>query len=54
MLSGQLSFAINDSFVKLVVKKINSDTSIFSVIFVRMIITSTLIGFYIKFIEKKK
>ena len=54
MLSGQLSFAINDSFVKLAVKKINSDTSIFSVIFVRMIITSTLIGFYIKFIEKKK
>ena len=31
MMAGQLSFSINDSFVKLAVKEINDNSSIFSV-----------------------
>ena len=53
MMSGQLSFSINDSFVKLAVREINSDTSIFSVVFIRGIITTCLIGLYLTFYEKK-
>lgn len=53
MMSGQLSFSINDSFVKLAVRGINSDTSIFSVVFIRGIITTCLIGLYLTFYEKK-
>ena len=53
MMAGQLSFAINDSFVKLAVKNIETDTSIFSVIFTRGCITTILLGLYLIIIEKK-
>ena len=53
MMAGQLSFSINDSFVKLAVKEINDNSSIFSVIFTRGMITSILLGLYLHFIEKK-
>ena len=33
MMAGQLSFSINDSYVKLVVKNIGDDNSLYSVIF---------------------
>ena len=53
MMAGQLSFSINDSFVKLAVKEINDNSSIFSVIFTRGMITTILLGLYLHFIEKK-
>jgi len=53
MMAGQLSFAVNDTFVKLAVKNIEIDSSIFSVIFTRGSITSLLLGLYLVFIEKK-
>ena len=53
MMAGQLSFSINDSFVKLAVKEININSSIFSVIFSRGVITTILLGLYLYFIEKK-
>ena len=53
MMAGQLSFSINDSFVKLTVKEIGIDSSIYSVIFSRGIITSFLLGIYLIFFEKK-
>jgi len=54
MLLGQLSFAINDSFVKLTVSELNSELSTFTVLFIRGIITTSLICMYLKFIERKK
>ena len=53
MMAGQLSFAVNDSFVKLAVKNIEVDSSIFSVIFTRGSITTVLLGLYLIFVEKK-
>ena len=53
MMAGQLSFSINDSFVKLTVKEIGIDSSIYSVIFSRGIITTSLLGIYLIFFEKK-
>ena len=53
MMAGQLSFAINDSFVKLAVKNIEIDRSIFSVIFTRGSITTLLLGLYLIIIERK-
>ena len=53
MMAGQLSFSINDSFVKLAVKEININSSIFSVIFSRGVIATILLGLYLRFIEKK-
>ena len=37
MMAGQLSFSINDSYVKLVVKNIGDDNSLYSVIFLRIL-----------------
>jgi len=54
MITGQLSFAINDSFVKLSVLELKSNLSTFNVIFIRGLITSLLILLYLIFIEKKK
>ena len=54
MIVGQLSFAINDSFVKLSVLELNSNISTFNVIFIRGLITSFLIFVYLIFVEKKK
>ncbi len=53
MMAGQLSFSINDSFVKLAVKDIEINSSIFSVIFFRGIITTSLLGLYLIYFEKK-
>ena len=53
MMAGQLSFAVNDTFVKLTVQNIKVDSSIFSVIFTRGSITTLLLGLYLLFIEKK-
>ena len=53
MMAGQLSFAVNDTFVKLAVQNIKVDSSIFSVIFTRGSITTLLLGLYLLFIEKK-
>ena len=53
MMAGQLSFSINDSFVKLTVKEIGTDSSIYSVIFSRGIITTSLLGIYLIYFEKK-
>ena len=53
MMAGQLSFSINDSFVKLAVKEININSSIFSVIFSRGVIATILLGLFLYFIEKK-
>ena len=54
MLVGQLSFSINDAFVKLTVKELESEFSTFNVLFIRGIITTFLIYMYLKFIEKKR
>ena len=54
MITGQLSFAINDSFVKLSVFELKSNLSTFNVIFIRGLVTSLLIFLYLIFIEKKK
>ena len=53
MMAGQLSFSINDSLVKLTVKEIGKDSSIYSVIFSRGIITTSLLGIYLIYFEKK-
>ena len=53
MMAGQLSFSINDSYVKLVVKNIGDDNSLYSVIFLRGLVTSSLLGLYLIFFEKK-
>ena len=53
MMAGQLSFSINDSFVKLAVKEISLNSSIFSVIFTRCLITTSLLAIYLVIIEKK-
>ena len=53
MMAGQLSFSINDSLVKLTVKEIGIDSSIYSVIFSRGIITTSLLGIYLIYFEKK-
>ena len=53
MMAGQLSFSINDSFVKLAVKEININSSIFSVIFSRGVIATILLGLYLYFVENK-
>ncbi len=53
MMAGQLSFAVNDTFVKLAVQNIEIDSSIFSVIFTRGSITTLLLGLYLIIIEKK-
>ena len=53
MMAGQLSFAVNDSFVKLAVKDIGVDTSLFSVIFIRGTITTFLLAIYLLIFEKK-
>ena len=53
MMAGQLSFAVNDTFVKLAVKNIEINSSIFSVIFTRGSITTLLLGIYLIIIERK-
>ena len=53
MMGGQLSFSLNDSFVKLAVIDIGIDTSIFSIIFTRGSITTILLGMYLIIFEKK-
>lgn len=53
MMAGQLSFAVNDTFVKLAVKNIEVNSSIFSVILTRGSITTLLLGLYLIIIEKK-
>ena len=53
MMGGQLSFSLNDSFVKLAVIEIGIDTSIFSIIFTRGSITTMLLGLYLIIFEKK-
>ena len=53
MMAGQLSFSINDSFVKLAVKEISLNSSIFSVIFTRGLITTSLLASYLVIIENK-
>ena len=54
MVLGQLSFSINDAFVKLAVIELNSDLSTFNVLFIRGIMTTTLIFIYLVFFEKKE
>ena len=54
MIAGQLSFAINDSYVKLSVLDLNSNKSTFNVIFIRGVFTSLLILLNIILVEKKK
>ena len=54
MIISQLSFAINDSLVKLIVLESNSNTSILNVIFIRGIITTFIIYLYLSLIERKK
>ncbi len=53
MIIGQLSFSINDTIVKLVVKNIGDNNSLYSVIFLRGLVTSSLLGLYLIFFEKK-
>ena len=53
MMAGQFSFSVNDSFVKLAVKEIDINSSIFSVIFTRGIITTILLALYLRLFEKK-
>ena len=53
MMAGQLSFSINDSLIKPTVKEIGNDSSIYSVIFSRGIITTSLLGIYLIVFEKK-
>ena len=53
MMGGQLSFSLNDSFVKLAVIEIGIDKSIFSIIFTRGCITTMLLGLYLIIFEKK-
>ena len=53
MMGGQLSFSLNDSFVKLAVIEIGIDKSIFSIIFIRGSITTILLGLYLIIFEKK-
>ena len=45
MMAGQLSFSINDSYVKLVVKNIGDDNSLYSVIFLRGLVTSSPVSY---------
>ena len=54
MIISQLSFAINDSVVKLIVQESNSTTSILNVIFIRGLITTFIIYLYLSLVEGKK
>ena len=54
MIISQLSFAINDSVVKLIVQESNSNTSILNVIFIRGLVTTFIIYLYLSLIERKK
>ena len=54
MIISQLSFAINDSVVKLIVQESNSTTSILNVIFIRGLITTFIIYLYLSVVEGKK
>ena len=54
MILSQLSFAINDSFVKLIVQESNNNYSILNVIFIRGLITTFVVYLYLLIIEKKK
>lgn len=53
MMAGQLSFSINDSIVKLIVNQLNSNLSIFNILFIRGLISTLLILIYLIIIEKK-
>tara|TARA_B110000116_G_C16710354_1_gene524173 strand:- start:124 stop:1017 length:894 start_codon:yes stop_codon:yes gene_type:complete len=52
MLLGQLSFAINDTVVKYIVKLSENDFSTLNIIFIRGIFTSTLIFLIVKLFTK--
>ena len=54
MIISQLSFAINDSVVKLIVQESNTTTSILNVIFIRGLITTFIIYLYLSLVEGKK
>ena len=53
MFTCQISFAINDTVVKLAVLEINSNISTLNVIFIRGLFTTIFIFIYLKFIQKK-
>jgi len=53
MMLGQLCFAINDTLVKDIVVESESNMSVINVIFLRGIITTSLIFLYLKYYEKK-
>ena len=53
MMLGQLSFSINDSIVKLIVVDTEKNLSVLNVIFLRGLISTTLIYLYLKIYEKK-
>ena len=54
MMIGQLSFSINDTLVKEIVVESKNNMSVINIIFLRGLITTTLIFLYLKFYEKKK
>ena len=53
MMLGQLFFSINDTLVKEIVVDSQNNMSVINVIFLRGLITSMFIFFYLKFYEKK-
>ena len=54
MMAGQLSFSINDSYVKLVVKNIGDDNSLYSVIFLRGLVYIKSIRIIFNLFRKKE
>ena len=53
MMIGQLSFAVNDTLVKEIVIDNKDNLSVFNVIFLRGLLTTSFIFIYLKFYEKK-
>ena len=53
MMLGQLSFSINDTLVKEIVIDNKNNLSIINILFLRGILTTSFIFFYLKFYEKK-
>jgi len=53
MMIGQLSFAVNDTLVKEIVIDNTDNLSVFNVIFLRGLLSTSFIFLYLKFYEKK-
>ena len=53
MMLGQLSFSINDTLVKEIVIDSKKNMSVINIIFLRSLITTSLIFLYLKFYERK-